>query len=341
VAVDEGSGGPGEGLAFQKGEHSGEGTVLFGALGERKEDAPGDPGHDGERGDGKRTVSRIESLYRKFYGEAVDRHKLLLNIIWMEFARRIKRPLFILLIVFSWIGSVVFYTLLLYFAQLWSEEFEYYDVVNEEFTRGIFMASYDTSFFFLVIFAAFVGGKLFSQAFADKTIILYLTKPVSKTEFLLSRLGIVALTLSLVSLLPVVTLYFIAVAITFKSFAWFIDNFWLLAAVVGYGLLVIITFSNISLAFSCLTKRVYWAMASVIIFVSLSEALGFIVAEITGSEYGILITVWENLRVIGHVIFQLDLPYDVNWLFSLFVVGVVNAVCFAIVFWKVAVLEVE
>lgn len=348
---------PGEGEEFEGSRESGEqeGTgeedvstlrldhrfqlkdmLLEGHRGEGK-GTPETPEHDDEK-----TPTRIESLYRKFYGEVIGRHQLLFSIIWMEFTRRIKKPILILLIIMAWIATIIPFVMIIYFAQRFTpDDAFFYNTSTDEFTRNMFISSYDTAFFFLVLFAAFVGGKLFSQAFADKTIVLYLTKPISKTDFLLSRFGVVALTLSLVSLIPVMILYFSAVAMTFKSFSWFVNNFWLLAAVLGYGLLIILTFTNISLAFSCLTKRVYWAMACVIIFISLSEALGAIINGITDSDYGTLITVWDNLRVVGHVMFQLDLPYDVNWLFSLFMIAVINVICFAIVFWKVAVLETD
>ena len=287
-------------------------------------------------------LTTIESLYRKFYGDVMGRHGILFSIIGMEFKRRIKRPMFIILMIMAWIATIVPYVMYIYFARISSNMMTlYYDPVTGEFTREMFINSYDTAASFLVLFAAFVGAKLFSESFADRTIVVYLTKPISKTDFLLSRFGTIALTLSLVSLIPVVVLYFSAIALTFKDMAWFINNFWLFVAVVAYGVLIVVTFSNISLAFSCLTKKVYWAMASVMVFVSLSASVGNIINEMAGTEYGTLVTVWANLRVVGYAMFQLDSPYGINWLFSLFMLAIINGVCFAIVFWKVTIMEIE
>jgi len=303
--------------------------------------APPDKPEDSE--EPEKETTRIESLYRRFRGEVVDRHRVLFAITWMEFVRRAKRPLLLFLIVSAWFTIILTCLIMLYFSKMLGDSLlGIYDVDNEEFTLDLFMIAYNfLSFSFLVLFAAFVGGKIFAQTFSDKTIVLYLTKPVSRTDFILSRFGVVALSLAFVSLIPIIIVYFLAVGMTFKSVSWLINNFWILGAVVGYGLLIVITLTNISLACSCMTKRVYWAMASIIIILTLSQALAFLINDMTGSDYGILITVWENLRVVGQVMFQQDLSYDVNWLFSLFALGLVNAVCFGFVFWKVSALEVE
>ncbi len=290
----------------------------------------------------KAEPTRIESLYRRFQGKITERHSTLLSIIGMEFKRRVKRPIFILLIIFAWISTTLPYILLVYFARLYTPEDAFiYDLIEQEVTRDTYILAYTTSFYFAVLFAAFVGGKLLSQSFADRTIVLYLTKPVSRTDFLLTRFGVVALTISLVTLIPVVVLYFSMIAMTYKDLGWFVRNFWVFGSVVGFGILMVVTFSNISLAFSCTTKKVYWAMASVIVFLTLTEALSGIINEMTQSDYGILITVWANLEVLGHIFFQLDSPYDVNWLFSLFMIAFINCASFAYVFWKLAVMEIE
>ena len=107
--------------------------------------------------------------------------------------------------------------------------------------------------FFAFVIAIYAGAGLIANDLKANALQIYLSKPLTRKDYVIGKLGVVAVFLSLPTLVPGLLLFVLAVA--FHSNLDFLQqNYWVTGSIVMYSLTIILTYGLVVLALSALSK---------------------------------------------------------------------------------------
>jgi ABC-2 type transport system permease protein len=167
--------------------------------------------------------------------------------------------------------------------------------------QGIFV-------FFVTIY---VGAGLIANDRRANALQVYLSKPLTRAEYVAGKLAILFLFLASVTWLPAISLLIIQIMFA-GSFAFARDNMFLLPAITLFSLLQVLVASSTMLALSSMSKssRFVGIMYAGLIF--FTTALFNAIRGITGRSSFAWISPTETLEQIGNVIFRLPPPFQLS-----------------------------
>ena len=174
---------------------------------------------------------------------------------------------------------------------------------------------------FVLVVTVYVGSGLIANDRRSNALQIYLSKPLTRAEYVAGKLGILLFFLLLVTLVPALTLLFVQMMFS-ASLTFVRENLFLIPAIILYALVEVLLASFTMLALSSLSSSARYT--SILYFGSLffTGTLFTILRGITGSSALAWLSFRANLEQIGDVIFRLQPRFDSPWLLS---VGVVLA----------------
>jgi ABC-2 type transport system permease protein len=179
-----------------------------------------------------------------------------------------------------------------------------------------FLDQQDTFVFFV---AVYVGAGLIANDRRANALQIYLSKPLTRVEYVFGKLAILATFLLLVTWLPAIVL--LIVQMTFAgNFTFLKNNLFLFPAITVFSALEVVLVSATMLALSSLSKSSRYVgilYAAVIFF---SSAMYGVLRLVTRSTSMSWMSFSANLSQVGNVIFRQPLAYDTPWIVSLFVI---------------------
>ncbi len=214
---------------------------------------------------------------------------------------------------------------------------------------------------FAFILTVLVAPPLISRDLSNNALPLYLCRPLSRTEYVLGKMAVVVVLLSLVTWIPGLLIFFFQASLS--SFAWLTANLWMVWAIFFGFMVWIILLSLIALAVSALVKWRVVASGAMLGLFFVPSAFGEIVNQLFLTRSGHLISLWATMnsiwrglfglferqtgRVSGRItnpiydgqlvdIILLEPPLWASWL----VIGLVCAVCVWLLARKVRAYEV-
>jgi ABC-2 type transport system permease protein len=165
--------------------------------------------------------------------------------------------------------------------------------------QGIFV-------FFVTIY---VGAGLIANDRRANALQVYLSKPLTRAEYVAGKLAILFFFLVSVTWLPAIMLLIIQIMFA-GSFTFLRDNIFLLPAITLFSLLQVLVASTTMLALSSMSKsaRFVGVMYAGLIF--FTSAFFNALRGITGRSSFAWISPTETLEQIGNIIFRLDPPFS-------------------------------
>ena len=165
--------------------------------------------------------------------------------------------------------------------------------------QGIFV-------FFVTIY---VGAGLIANDRRANALQVYLSKPLTRAEYVAGKLAILFIFLVSVTWLPAIMLLIIQIMFA-GSFTFLRDNIFLLPAITLFSLLQVLVASTTMLALSSMSKsaRFVGVMYAGLIF--FTSAFFNALRGITGRSSFAWISPTETLEQIGNIIFRLDPPFS-------------------------------
>ena len=150
------------------------------------------------------------------------------------------------------------------------------------------------------ILAAWGGPGMITKDFANNSVQLYLSRPISRTEYLFGKVSVLASLLSCITWIPALLLFFVNAELRGNGWLW--TNFWMAGSIVLSALIWIAMVSLISMAAAVWVKWRIAATALMLAVFFLLPAMGLIINVILHTQYGTLINfsqmitmVWMNL----------------------------------------------
>lgn len=181
---------------------------------------------------------------------------------------------------------------------------------------------------FVFFVTIYVGAGLIANDRRANALQLYLSKPLTRFEYVAGKMAILFLFLLLVTWAPAISLLIVQIAFA-GSFSFLAQHLFLLPAITLFALLQILLAATTMLALSSMSKssRFVGIMYAGVMF--FTSALFNAMRGITGSSALAWISPTAALEQLGDVIFRLPLRYDLApMLAGLTVVGLIAASAF-------------
>ncbi len=178
---------------------------------------------------------------------------------------------------------------------------------------------------FVFVMTVYVGAGLIANDRRANALQIYLSKPLTRVEYVFGKLAILMTLLLLITWVPAILLLIVQILFA-GSFTFVRSNGYLLPAITLFSFVDVVTVSTTMLALSSLSnssRYVGMLYAGVIFF---SRALFNVLRFVTGASTLSWISFSVNLDQIGDVIFRLPPQYDTPWPVSLLtIVGLIVA----------------
>ena len=254
-----------------------------------------------------------DQSYRRYAGVRQEPGSAWLTIATTGIRTILGKKLFLLVLLAAWgqffVRAVTFYL---------SANFPNLEILAPSVET--FRQFFEIQEIFVLFVTVYVGSGLVANDRRSNAMQIYLSKPLSRVEYVVGKLGTLVFFLLLVTLVPALAL--LLVEIMFSASVTFVGaNLFLIPAMTLYALVEVLLSAFTMLALSSLTTSArYTAMlyAGVVLF---TAALFSILFGITNSSALAWLSFRANLDQIGDVIFRLPPRYDSSWFLSVVVVA--------------------
>ena len=161
--------------------------------------------------------------------------------------------------------------------------------VNNDFFLGFLGFEAGMGF----ILAAWGGPGMITKDFANHSVQLYLSRPISRTEYLFGKISVLAALLSCITWIPALILFFVKAELQGNGWLW--ENLWMAGSIVVSCFIWIAIISLISMAVAVWVK---WRIAAT----ALMLGIFFLLPAAAQILDAILRTQWGNVFNITHMI---------------------------------------
>jgi ABC-type transport system involved in multi-copper enzyme maturation permease subunit len=169
--------------------------------------------------------------------------------------------------------------------------------------------------FFIILVLVFAAAGLIADDLKHNSLQLYFSRPLSKKDYLLGKMSVVAFFVLALTALPWL------VVLVFKlifagSFKFFLDYPWLPLSILGYSALLTVFFAFYVLLLSALSKNTRYVMILVFATYLFSDVLFGILFETFRKPAMALFSIRANLQQVGAFLFRQKLPFAVPAVWS-------------------------
>ncbi|HEX7139544.1 MAG TPA: ABC transporter permease subunit [Vicinamibacterales bacterium] len=177
---------------------------------------------------------------------------------------------------------------------------------------------------FVFFITVYVGAGLIANDRRANALQIYLSKPLTRAEYVFGKLAVLMAFLLLVTWVPAMLLLFVQIAFA-GSFAFIGANFYLFPAITLFAFVQVVLVASTMLALSSLSNssRYVGILYTAVLF--FTQAIYGVVYAVTRSSMMSWLSVSANLSQLGNVIFRLPPRYDTPWMVSLVVIAALVA----------------
>ncbi|HVE59759.1 MAG TPA: hypothetical protein VNB22_23305 [Pyrinomonadaceae bacterium] len=156
---------------------------------------------------------------------------------------------------------------------------------------------------FALILTVLVAPPLISRDLSNNALPLYLCRPLSRAEYVLGKMTVIVVLLSLVTWVPGLLIFFFQASLA--GLAWLWANLWMIQAIFSGSMVWIILLSLMALAVSSFLKWRVVASGALLGIFFVPSAFGEIVNQLFLTRAGSLISIWASMNSIWRGLFGL------------------------------------
>lgn len=215
-------------------------------------------------------------------------------------------------IILSLIGIIYLWTFVFYVV-IGSESEYPCEFIGEQDSKDFYMCKpiayyadlqYGGIRIFLVSLAAIASSGLIANDMANKSINLYLSRPISRLDYLIARFIPIFMLLILVTVIPNIIVYLTRWSDAGLEFDWIKENNWLLINIITQGIVYSAAYSTIGLTFSTIINREYRAAGAFFLFVYGTNIIVEIFFGIIKDDRLVLLSISHLLDIVSFYIFD-------------------------------------
>ena len=193
-------------------------------------------------------------------------------------------------------------------------------------TAETFRQFLDQQSIFVFFVTVYVGAGLIANDRRANALQIYLSKPLTRAEYVFGKLAILVTFLLAVTWAPAMVLLLVQVAFA-GNFTFFQNNLFLFPAITVFAALEVVTVATTMLALSSLSKSARYVAILYAMVLFFSAAIYGVLYAVTRSSSFSWISLSADLEQVGNIIFRMPAKYDTPWPVSLLVIVVTVAVC--------------
>jgi ABC-2 type transport system permease protein len=191
----------------------------------------------------------------------------------------------------------------------------------------------------VLILTAFAGAGLVANDLRTGAILVYLSRPLTRRDYVLGKMGVLLALILSVTMVPGLLLYGVAVALAPEHFLkWSLT--WIAPAVVANSLVMALAWSLLMLAVSSLSKSARVAGLAFFGLVMSLEVVRGIVGLVYRWPGSMVLSLRSDLRALGDALFGLRPGPPVHWAWPALVVVAVAVACLFILRSRVRAVEI-
>jgi len=189
-------------------------------------------------------------------------------------------------------------------------------------TAETFRQFLDQQQIFVFFVTVYIGAGLIANDRRANALQIYLSKPLTRGEYIFGKLAVLMTFLLLVTWVPAIVLLIVQIAFA-GNFTFFRDNIYLFPAITVFSFIMVTMVAASMLALSSLSNssRYVGILYSAVIF--FTQAIYGVVYAVTRSTAMSWLSFSANLAQVGDVIFRLPPKYDTPWILSLVAIIIV------------------
>jgi ABC-2 type transport system permease protein len=250
--------------------------------------------------------------YRRYTGERVPRGRAWAVITVNGIRTALAKRTFLALLLLAWMPFVV--RAIQIYASPTLAQVSFLAPTPDTFRQFL-----DQQLFFVFFVTVYVGGGLIANDRRANALQIYLSKPLTRAEYILGKMAILMALLLFVTWVPGILL--LALQIMFAgNFTFFRNNVYLFPAITLYAVLISGVASAAILALSSLSKSARFVGILYAALIFFSQALYGVLRAVTGGSMISWVSLPQDLSQVGNVIFRLPLQYDTPWPVSLLMI---------------------
>jgi len=179
-------------------------------------------------------------------------------------------------------------------------------------TAETFRQFLDQQQIFVFFITVYVGAGLIANDRRANALQIYLSKPLTRAEYVFGKLAILITFLALVTWLPAIVLLIVQIAFA-GNFTFFRANVFLFPAITLFAFLEVIVASSTMLALSSLSKSSRYVAILYAAVIFFTQAVYGVLYAVTRSTAFSWLSFSTNLSQIGDMIFRQPQRYDTPW----------------------------
>jgi ABC-2 type transport system permease protein len=186
-------------------------------------------------------------------------------------------------------------------------------------TPETFRQFLDQQGIFVFFITVYVGAGLIANDRRANALQIYLSKPLTRAEYVFGKLAVLMTFLLLVTWIPAIVLLIVQISFA-GNFTFFMNNVFLFPAITLFAFIQVgmVAFTMLALSSLSNSSRYVGILYAAVIF--FSQAIYGVVYAVTRSTAMSWISVSANLTQIGDVIFRQPPTYETPWIVSLLVI---------------------
>ena len=256
--------------------------------------------------------------YRRYGGDRAPRGQA-----WTVIARAgirtfFAKKAFLGLLLASWLPFIV-RSVQIYATANFPQAREVLAVKPETFRQFL-----DQQGIFVFFITVYVGAGLIANDRRANALQIYLSKPLSRAEYVFGKLAILMTFLLLVTWVPAIVLLIVQIMFA-GNFTFFKNNAFLFPAITLFSFIYVVMVSASMLALSSLSNSSRYVGILYAALLFFTQALYGVLRFVTGNTSLSWVSFSFNLEQVGDAIFRLPPRYDTPWTVSLLMIGLLIA----------------
>ena len=147
---------------------------------------------------------------------------------------------------------------------------------------------------FAFLLALLIGPPLVSRDLRNNALPLYLCRPFSRTEYVIGKMSVLLILLSLVTWIPQLLLFFLQSYL--EGFTWFKENLWIANSIVIASVFWILLLALLTQTISALVKWRVIASGALVALFLIPSAFGLFINEVFRTAWGNAISLIASVK---------------------------------------------
>jgi ABC-type transport system involved in multi-copper enzyme maturation permease subunit len=200
----------------------------------------------------------------------------------------------------------------------------YQNIIKINIDGQFFFRFFMQQNFFIALICVFGGSGLIANDLKNNALQLYLSKPLTRMDYIIGKFAIVLILMSFITTVPGILL-FIENSLLTNGLSFLKDKYWMLGSIIIYSLIITLPTAFLILALSSATKNSRYAALGFVAIIIGSPIFSGMLRQILKIKSANYISYWINIYTLGRLLF--GLKGDESWYWALPLVVAIILVC--------------